>query len=184
MGPKGVAGSGRGVQRRSQGWAGPAAQKAAGVPNGKVVAASMCEERSCAAGGANVCAGDYGQGCGIVEFETADSAAEAINTLHLSEVRRSRCCWSWRSGRENQRVAFDRLCFRLCLYVSRPPTWPRSPSIRSTCPCSTGFVLALGGWAWQAEQALRLQPPILQLQLDWHEVYVRDAHCCEVPGGS
>ncbi len=31
--------------------------------------------------------GRGGQGCGIVEFETAESAAEAINTLHQSEVR-------------------------------------------------------------------------------------------------
>lgn len=27
------------------------------------------------------------QGCAIVEFESAEQAAEAINTLHLSEVR-------------------------------------------------------------------------------------------------
>lgn len=32
--------------------------------------------------------GRGGQGCGIIEFESAESAAEAINTLHLSEVRR------------------------------------------------------------------------------------------------
>ena len=33
-------------------------------------------------------AGDTCQGCGIVEFESAEEAAEAINTLHLSEVCR------------------------------------------------------------------------------------------------
>ena len=29
------------------------------------------------------------QGCGIVEFETAEEAADAINTLHLTQVRES-----------------------------------------------------------------------------------------------
>lgn len=38
------------------------------------------------AGRATCVAGRGGQGCGIVEFESAESAAEAINTLHLSEV--------------------------------------------------------------------------------------------------
>ncbi len=28
------------------------------------------------------------QGCAVVEFESAEQAAEAINTLHLSEVRK------------------------------------------------------------------------------------------------
>lgn len=37
-------------------------------------------------GRATCVAGRGGQGCGIVEFESAESAAEAINTLHLSEV--------------------------------------------------------------------------------------------------
>lgn len=120
------------------------------MPNGKVLAASMCEERSCAAGGANVCAGDYGQGCGIVEFETADSAAEAINTLHLSEVRLKRLLlflaeWWREPARSRAFWHLVRLCFTVIAlnFVSRPPTWPQSPSIRCTCPCSTGLY-----WRW------------------------------------
>ena len=76
----------RGGVRRGQ--KGPGGRRAWG-PRWLTEGLTWLDPETLRAGRATCVRGRGGQGCGIVEFESAESAAEAINTLHLSEV-----CWT------------------------------------------------------------------------------------------